>query len=64
MTRAIEHALGTRAALALRRLPAARARLWLVRPDLAEAAAALGLVLLRHLPDVLVGLGWALVRNG
>ena len=39
-----------RAPFALRRVPAAGARLWLVRPDLGEAAAALGVLLPHHLP--------------
>lgn len=53
-----------RASLALRRVPAAGARLWLVRPDLGEAAAALGLLLLHHLPGLVGALGAAVYRHG
>lgn len=52
------------ASLALRRVQAARARLWLVRPDLGEAAAALGLLLLHHLPGLVGALGAAIHRHG
>ena len=42
------------------RLPAPGAWLWLVRPDTGEAAAAIGIVLLHHLPALLVTLGLSL----
>jgi hypothetical protein len=76
MSREHDDVPGTRAALALRCLPAARARLWLVRPDLGEAAAsgfpsrqaamgpAFGLLLLHPLPGVVVALGAAVHRHG
>lgn len=53
-----------RTSLALRRVQAARARLWLVRPDLGEAAAALGLLLLHHLPGLVGALGAAIHSHG
>ena len=53
-----------RASLPLRRLPTAGARLWLVRPDLGEAATALGLLLLHHLPGLVGALGAAIHRYG
>lgn len=58
------HAPGTRTTLALRRLSAAGARLWLVRPDTLEATAALSLLLLHHLPGALVALGAEVQRHG
>lgn len=64
MTPATDHAPGTRATLALRRMPTAGARLWLVRPDLGEAAATLGLLLLHHLPGLVGALGAAVHRHG
>ncbi len=64
MTPTHDHAPRTRAALALRRLPAAGARLRLVRPDIAEAVAALGLLLLHHLPGLVGALGAAVHRHG
>lgn len=64
MTPAFDHAVGTRTARALRRLPAAGARLRLVRPDLLEAAAAFCVVLLHHLPGVVDAVGKALHRHG
>jgi hypothetical protein len=56
MTVALDHAPCTRAAIALRRLSATGPWLWLVRPDIAEAAAIVGFVLLHHLPGILVSL--------
>ena len=50
--------------LPLCRLPAPGAWLWLVRPDTAEAAAALSLLLLHHLPALLVAPGWEVFRHG
>jgi len=59
-----QRALGIPAAFALRRLSAAGARIWLVRPDALEAAAAFGLVLLHQLPSLLVTLGREVQRHG
>lgn len=64
MSEAPRNAPGARATLALRRLPAAGARLWLVRPDTLEATAALSLLLLHHLPGALVALGAEFQRHG
>ncbi len=64
MSLAHDHVPRARASLTLRRLPTAGARLWLVRPDLGEAAAALGLLLLHHLPGVVGALGAAIHRHG
>ena len=49
---------------ALRRLLPPGAWLWLVRPGAAEEAAALGLLLLHRLPELLVALGGEVVRHG
>ena len=48
----------------LRRLRAAVAWLWLVRPGAAEEAAALGLLLLHRLPGLLVALGSEVTHHG
>jgi hypothetical protein len=64
MTPATDHVPDTRATLALRRMPTAGARLWLVRRDLGEAAAALGLFLLHHLPRLVGALSAAVHRHG
>ena len=64
MTPAHDHAPRARAPLALRRLSAVGARLRLVRPDIVEAAAALGLLLLHHLPGLVGALGAAIHRHG
>lgn len=49
---------------AVRRLPAPGAWFWLVRPDTAEAAAAIGIVLLHHLSALLVTLGPKITGHG
>ncbi len=64
MTPTTNHAPCTRTTLALRRLSAAGARLRVVRPELGEAAAALGLLLLHHLPTLVGALGAAVNRHG
>jgi len=58
------HALGASAAVPLCRLPQAQSWLWLVRPDALEAATALGLLLLHHLPVLVVVLGPEVSRHG
>jgi hypothetical protein len=53
-----------RPGIALRGLRPPCARLWLVRPETGEAAAALGLLLLHHLPGLLVALGGEVAGHG
>ena len=64
MNREHDDATRTRAPLALRRLSSASVLLWLVRPDLGQAATPLGFVLLHHLPGVVDALGAAVHRHG
>lgn len=53
-----------RAILALRRLPAGRAWLWLGRPEAGDAATAVGLLLLHGVPGLLDTLGREVARLG
>ncbi len=53
-----------RPVLALRALPAARAWLWLGRPEAGDAATALGLLLLHGVPGLLDTLGREVARLG
>lgn len=53
-----------RAVLPLRDLPAARAWLWLGRPEAGDAATALGLLLLHGVPGLLDTLGREVARLG
>lgn len=50
--------------LALRALPAARAWLWLGRPEAGDAATALGLLLLHGVPGLLDTFGREVTRLG
>lgn len=50
--------------LALRALPAARAWLWLGRPEAGDAATAVGLLLLQGVPGLLDALGREVARLG